>query len=236
MNIGYVHSFQSLGTTDGPGVRCVVFMQGCPLRCIYCHNPDTWSFTGGTPYTPQELVDRILRYIPYIQKNGGVTISGGEPLAQYEFVSQVFSLLQSHGIHTALDTSGTGSLTGAKEVLKHTNLVLCDIKFTTAKDYKQHCGGDLNHIKDFLSLTETCHVPLWVRHVVVPSMGDNIDNITTIHQMAHNYKNLQKLEFLPFRKFCTSKYESLNIPFALAHVDEMNPNHLHKLLLESCID
>ena len=230
MVTGYVHSFQSLGTTDGPGVRCVVFMQGCPLRCIYCHNPDTWDFSGGTAYTPSELVDRILRYQTYIKASGGVTISGGEPLSQHGFVAEVFALLRSHGIHTALDTSGIGSLEGAREVLQHTDLVLCDIKFTNEQAYKQHCGGNYRDVQAFLDLTQEYHIPLWVRHVVVPDLNDTVENIQEIQKIAQRYSTLEKLEFLPFRKFCVSKYEALDIPFPLADREEMSLHQLDKLL------
>ena len=129
---GRVHSFQSLGAVDGPGLRFVVFMQGCPLRCAYCHNPDAWDATGGTLYTAEEVCCRVLRYRSYFGAEGGVTLSGGEALAQPDFAAALFRLLKAEGIHTALDTSGIGTLSAARRVLRYTDLVLCDIKFTTA--------------------------------------------------------------------------------------------------------
>ena len=140
---GRVSSVQSMGAVDGPGLRYVVFLQGCPLRCAYCHNPETWDLTGGTPYTAEDLCKTILRYRPYFGENGGVTVSGGEPLLQPEFVAELFRRLHEHNIHTALDTAGAGDLSRAKQVLKHTDLVLCDIKFPTEAQYKAHCGGSL---------------------------------------------------------------------------------------------
>ena len=133
---GRVSSVQSMGAVDGPGLRYVVFLQGCPLRCAYCHNPETWDLTGGTPYTAEDLCKTILRYRPYFGENGGVTVSGGEPLLQPEFVAELFRRLHEHNIHTALDTAGAGDLSRAKQVLKHTDLVLCDIKFPTEAQYK----------------------------------------------------------------------------------------------------
>ena len=165
---GRVSSVQSMGAVDGPGLRYVVFLQGCPLRCAYCHNPETWDLTGGTPYTAEDFCKTILRYRPYFGENGGVTVSGGEPLLQPEFVAELFQRLHEHSIHTALDTAGAGDLSRAKQVLKHTDLVLCDIKFPTEAQYKSHCGGSLQHTVDFMRLTESMHIPLWVRHVVAP--------------------------------------------------------------------
>ncbi len=126
---GFVNSIQSLGAVDGPGVRYVVFMQGCPLRCVYCHNPDTWLTEGGTPTDADELVRRALRFRPYWKNGGGVTVTGGEPLLQADFVAEFFEKLHEHGVHTALDTSGVGNLAQAEKVLEHTDLVLCDLKF-----------------------------------------------------------------------------------------------------------
>ena len=153
---GRVSSVQSMGAVDGPGLRYVVFLQGCPLRCAYCHNPETWDLTGGTPYTAEDLCKTILRYRPYFGENGGVTVSGGEPLLQPEFVAELFRRLHEHSIHTALDTAGAGDLSRAKQVLKHTNLVLCDIKFPTEAQYKAHCGGSLQHT---VALRNRCIFP-----------------------------------------------------------------------------
>ena len=150
---GSIHSFQSMGAVDGPGIRYVVFMQGCPLRCVYCHNPDTWSLEGDK-YSVDQVYQTIMRYKPYFGEEGGVTVSGGEPLLQWEFVSELFQKLKEKGIHTALDTSGIGNPDGAKEVLNYTDLVLCDLKFQTEEDYIEYCGGDIKEVLSFLKLTE----------------------------------------------------------------------------------
>ena len=188
---GRVSSVQSMGAVDGPGLRYVVFLQGCPLRCAYCHNPETWDLTGGTPYTAEDLCKTILRYRPYFGENGGVTVSGGEPLLQPEFVAELFRRLHEHNIHTALDTAGAGDLSRAKQVLKHTDLVLCDIKFPTEAQYKAHCGGSLQHTVDFMRLTESMHIPLWVRHVVAPGLSDTVKSLRAVKALAESFSNLE---------------------------------------------
>lgn len=140
---GRVSSFQSLGAVDGPGIRFVVFLQGCPLRCIYCHNPETWDMQGGTEMTADEVFSKIRKYRNYFGKNGGVTVSGGEALLQIEFVEAIFSLCREAGIHTALDTSGTGCQDDEKleNLLGLTDLVICDLKFVNEEDYVRNTGG-----------------------------------------------------------------------------------------------
>ena len=140
---GRVHSFQSMGAVDGPGLRYVVFFQGCPLRCAYCHNPDTWAFGGGQQVTVEDVLQKVRRCAPYIKKNGGVTLTGGEPLAQSGFAAALLAALKAEGFHTAVDTSGAASLADAEQVLAHTDLVLADLKFTTEEDYRRHTGGSL---------------------------------------------------------------------------------------------
>ncbi len=217
---GRVNSLQSLGAADGPGVRFVVFMQGCPLRCVYCHNPETWSVTDGEEICVEDVLQRILRYRPYFGEEGGVTVSGGEPLFQWRFVSELFRRLKEERIHTALDTSGTGSLHGASEILQHTDLVLCDLKFSTEQNYRKYCGGSLDKVTSFLRLTEKREIPLWIRHVVVPGLTDGRENIVRIGEMAKRYSNLRNIELLPFRKLCSAKYEKMGIPFPLAGNEE----------------
>lgn len=217
--IGYIHSFQSLGAVDGPGVRFVVFMQGCPLRCAYCHNPDTWAYPEAmsarmSAFTVPQVVERILRYKPYI-KNGGVTVSGGEALMQPEFVRELFEALKREGLHTALDTSGIGNIRRAGDVLEVTDLVLADLKFATPGDYKKYCGASMEQVMDFLRLTEQMNVPLWIRHVVVPGLNDTPESIQKIGQLSRSFKNLEKIELLPFKKICMNKYEQMGIEFPL---------------------
>lgn len=213
--IGRISAFQSLGAVDGPGLRYVVFMQGCPLRCCYCHNPETWESEGGANYTVEEVVEKILRFKPYIQARGGVTVSGGEALIQPDFVAALFKALQAQGLHTALDTSAMGKLQKAAEVLDYTDLVICDLKFATEEAYKIHTGGSLKQVQEFLKLTEKRQIPLWIRHVVVPKLTDSPENIQTIKDLAQGYTNLEKIELLPFKNICIGKYQQLGIDFPL---------------------
>lgn len=218
---GFVHSFESLGTLDGPGVRCVVFLQGCPLRCIYCHNPDTWDRTKGISFSAEEVVRRVSRYRPYFGETGGITISGGEPLLQAEFVTDIFRLCRESGIHTVLDTSGHGAdLSSLIPLLKETDLVLLDIKMTTEQDYAEKIGGSLQKTMDFLSLLERQKMPVWIRQVVVPGITDSRENLIRLASLLNGKKCVQKVEFLPFRKLCQEKYDRMGLPFPLDRVPE----------------
>lgn len=225
---GRIHSFQSMGAVDGPGLRCVVFMQGCPLRCAYCHNPDTHSFEGGEEYTPEEMCKKILRFKSYI-KNGGVTVSGGEPLMQAKFVKELFALLKENGIHTALDTSGIGNLQEAKELLKVTDLVLLDIKFLSKESYQKYCNGDFDKVIEFLHLTQQMNIPLWIRQVIVPDINDSEKDIQNLVEFSKDFKSIKKIELLPFRKLCVPKYENLGISFPLADTPEMPQGKIDEL-------
>ncbi|MPM25020.1 Pyruvate formate-lyase 1-activating enzyme [bioreactor metagenome] len=209
-----------MGAVDGPGLRCVVFMQGCDLRCIYCHNPETWDRAGGKEICVEELVSKIDRYRNYIQKDGGVTVSGGEALMQWQFVAELFRKLKVMGYHTALDTSGVGDLQGAKAVLQYTDLVIADMKFPKASDFRRYCHGDIQEVFDFLALTAKMGIPLWIRQVIVPGINDTKENILALVETVSCYPNLVKVELLPFRKLCESKYKELGIPFLLKDTPE----------------
>lgn len=217
---GRISSFQSLGAVDGPGLRCVVFMQGCPLRCACCHNPETWEKNGGQEITVEELVLKIDRFRNYIRKGGGVTVSGGEALFQWQFVAELFRQLKEKGCHTALDTSGMGDLQGAGQVLRYTDLVIADLKFTDEAKFRMYCHGDLRQVHDFLSLTAQKQIPLWIRQVIIPGINDTANNILELKQAAFRYPNLVKVELLPFRKLCDSKYKALGIPFPLKDIPD----------------
>lgn len=227
---GRVHSIQSLGAVDGPGVRYVVFLQGCPLRCAYCHNPDTWDFSGGQEREAAELVQEICRYKMYFGDKGGVTVSGGEPLLQPAFVGELFRLLHGEGIHTALDTSGVGNLEAARRVLEHTDLILGDLKFATREEYKTHCKADMAKVLAFYRLAAEMQVPLWVRHVVVPGLNDSLEDMGKIQALAQSFSNLEKIEWLPFHNLCVEKYQSMGIPFPLAGTDNMDEAALQRLV------
>lgn len=226
---GRISSFQSFGAVDGPGLRCVVFMQGCPLRCAYCHNPETWTLHGGEEVTVTDLVSKIERYRPYILNGGGVTISGGEPLLQYEFVAVLLRTLKEKGYHTALDTSGIGDLQGAKEILRYTDLILADLKFTDEAAFQTYCRGELQQVYRFLDLAAQLKIPLWIRQVIVPGLNDAREDMARLKQAASRFPSLEKLELLPFRKLCESKYETLGISFPLRDTPECPPDHIKDL-------
>lgn len=228
MITGRIHSFQSLGAVDGPGIRFVLFLQGCPLRCMYCHNPDTWNPNGGTEYTVDEVLSKILRYRPYFKDGGGVTVSGGEALLQWEFVTELFTRLHAEHIHTCLDTSGIGPSEGFVPLLSVTDLVLCDIKFTTEKDYLSHTKGSLSKVCSFLSVCQSVGVPIWIRHVVVPGYTDTEEEIRAMANIAAPYRP-ERIELLPFHKLCIPKYEALGIPFPCADIPECDPDTLTRL-------
>jgi pyruvate formate lyase activating enzyme len=230
--IGRISSFQSMGAVDGPGLRCVVFLQGCPLRCIYCHNPETWDPDGGQEISTDALTEKIDRFKNYI-KNGGVTVSGGEALLQWQFTADLFKKLKEKGYHTVLDTSGAGCLFGAEQVLKYTDLVICDIKFTDAADFGTYCRGDLEQVYRFLEMTVKINVPLWIRQVIIPGVNDRPDCVLKLKTKALSYPNLEKIELLPFRKLCISKYDDLGIDFKLKDTPECSSkiiSDLQKLL------
>jgi len=227
---GRVSSVQSLGAVDGPGLRYVVFLQGCPLRCRYCHNPETWLPGGGTVYTAEDLCTTIQRYTPYFGDCGGVTVSGGEPLLQPEFTAELFRLLHRQKIHTALDTSGAGDLEKATQVLQHTDLVLCDLKFPTETAYREHCGGSLQHTLDFLKLTENMGIPVWIRHVVAPGLTDTPASMRAIRDLCGQFSNIEKIEWLPFKNICIEKYKSLGIEFPIADMPAYSQQHSGMIL------
>lgn len=226
---GRISSFQSMGAVDGPGLRCVVFMQGCPLRCAYCHNPETWTLDGGTEITVEELMGKIERFRPFILKDGGVTVSGGEPLLQWQFVAELFRQLKAKGYHTALDTSGFGDLEGAKQVLTYTDLVISDLKFTDPEQFKSYCQGNFQQVYYFLALTEKLKIPLWIRQVIVPGINDTKESVTALKETASRFTNLEKIELLPFRKLCESKYDELGLSFPLKDTPELSQDCLSEL-------
>ena len=227
---GRVSSLQSLGTVDGPGLRYVIFLQGCPLRCVYCHNPETWDPAGGREYAPEELVEKVLRCRAYFGEQGGVTVSGGEPLLQAPFVAELFRQLKEAGIHTALDTSGAGDLKQAAQVLDWTDLVLLDLKFPDEAGYRQYCRGSWAQTQAFAALAGEKHVPLWVRHVVVPGLNDSLEDLRAIQAQAESLPGFQKLEWLPFHNMCLEKYQQLGLPFPLEGTPALEDQDLAQLL------
>lgn len=226
---GLVHSIQSLGTVDGPGVRFVVFLKGCNLRCAYCHNPDTWDFDGAINYTAKEIVDKALRCKEYFGEKGGITISGGEPLLQAEFAREVFALSKSSNINTCLDTAGTVLNDEVKALLDVTDRVLLDIKFTSDEEYKQYTGSCIKAPLEFLEYLNEKAIPTTLRQVIIPTINDTKENVLALKEIAKAHPCVDKIELLPFRKICQVKYDKMEIPFPLSHIPEPDIKAMEKL-------
>ena len=218
--VGRVHSIQSMGTLDGPGVRFVIFAQGCPLRCKCCHNPDTWDFEGGKTYTPEALLSRILRFRDYFGEDGGVTVSGGEPLMQAAFVTRLFTLCHGEGIHTCLDTSGCILTQEVKTLLSHTDRVLLDVKYTTDVAYREYVGCGMATPMAFLDYLDAEGIPTTLRQVIIPTINDTEEQALALKRVAEAHRNVDKVELLPFRKICWVKYDSMGMEFPFDHIPE----------------
>ena len=229
MVTGRIHSFQSLGTADGPGVRAVVFMQGCPLRCACCHNPDTWDFNGGTEVTPDEIFRKIKRLKNYFGEEGGVTVSGGEPLMQPEFIKELFTLCKTDGITTAIDTSGCVLNDKIKEVLNLTDTVLLDYKYITDELYKTKVGTEKSKVDEFLSYLNSQNINTWLRQVIIKDLNNNENSVKALKDLKQKYPCIKKTELLPFKKLCIEKYEKLGILFPLAETPETSKAEIEEL-------
>ena len=226
---GNVHSIQSLGTVDGPGVRFVVFFQGCNLRCGCCHNPDTWETVGGTQYTAEDIVTKVMRYTDYFGESGGITISGGEPLLQVGFAKEIFELCHQKGINTCLDTSGNILNDEVKALLKVTDRVLLDIKFTNDSDYLEFAGCSLEKPMQFLAYLNEQKIPVTLRQVIIPTLTDNEENVLKLKQIADNHPCVDKIELLPFRKICQTKYDNMGLEFRFGDLPEPTNDKMQEL-------
>lgn len=227
---GRIHSMESFGTVDGPGIRFVAFMQGCPLRCQFCHNPDTWDPKGTCQYelTPQELLEEVLRYRSFIAK-GGVTLSGGEPLMQADFVREFFSLCKAEGLHTTLDTSGAICTPKSFSVLDYTDLVLLDIKTMDPALYPTLTGvGQHNNIL-FLDELQRRGIDVWIRHVVVPTLTDDDNWLHALGKHVSKYSVVKQIEVLPYHTLGTYKYKEMGIPYPLEGVEPLSPSRTKEI-------
>lgn len=225
---GNIDSFESMGLVDGPGVRFVVFLQGCPLRCAYCHNPEMWDFRQKKiEMTPEELVEKIKKYKTYFGEEGGVTISGGEPLMQEEFVTEVFKLCKQEGIHTCLDTSGFGE--ASDELLENTDLVILDVKELDEKRYSDLVCQKIDKFHKFVEKCQKKHKKMWLRQVIVPNFNDNEENVLKLKQFADRLENIEKIELLPYHDMAVKKYKELGINYRLDGVPAMDKEKCKEL-------
>ena len=217
---GRIHSLQSLGTVDGPGVRYVVFLQGCPLRCGCCHNPDTWDTESGKISSAEEIIEKALRFRSYFGKDGGITVSGGEPLLQADFAEALFRLAKENGINTCLDTSGCILNGAVKQLLSVTDRVLLDVKYTSDEDYRRYVGCSLSSVLDFLAYLNGNGIKTTLRSVIIPERNATREHVDALLQIAEKHPCVDKIELLPFRKLCKTKYDMLSIPFAFGSLPE----------------
>ena len=223
-NLGRIHSFESFGTVDGPGIRYVIFMQGCALSCKYCHNRDTWDHNSGTLKSIDEIVTQIKHYKDYIlPSHGGVTVTGGEPLLQAKFVANLFKSLKQENIHTALDTSGMFELTDdIKEVLKYTDLVLLDIKHINDEKCKALVGHSNKLELEFAKYLSDNNIPIWIRQVLVPGYTDDEQDLLKLKEFINSLKTVEKVEILPYHDLGKHKWKDLGLDYSLENVRTAN--------------
>jgi len=232
-----IHSFESMAALDGDGIRYAVFLTGCPLRCAYCHNPDTWHKSGNA-WRAEDLVKKIIRYKPYFKNGGGVTFSGGEPLLNAEFIVEAGRMLKDNGINYAVDTSGSVDLTdNVKKALDGADLVILDVKFFDEDKYKKYTKGNFNN---FIRIGKYCTekgIRLWLRTVIVPNINDDEESIKKYAEFSKQFK-FEKYELLAFHTMGFFKYENLGIDNPLADTPALDKDRLNELqnILDNCIE
>lgn len=226
--VGYVHSIETCGTLDGPGLRYVVFLQGCPLRCKFCHNPDSWQVETGKKFTEEELLEDILLYENFI-KTGGVTLSGGESLLQADFAANLFKLCKNHGIHTAVDTSGAISLNICREAIDEVDLVLLDIKHIDSEKCMELTGKGNENTLALLEYCEKIKKEVWIRHVVVPNFTEDYVAIEKMAKYLSNYTIIKRIEILPFHKMGEYKWMQLDLKYELGETPEPTKESIEKI-------
>lgn len=216
--IGNIHSIESCGTVDGPGIRFVVFVQGCPMRCLYCHNPDTWDFNVNKKMSVDEILSKYDSVKEFL-KNGGLTVTGGEPLAQIDFVTELFRQAKNKNIHTALDTSGVTfnpyDTLKIDELLKYTDLVMLDIKHIDSNEHNKLTGHPNKNILEFAKYLSDKQIPVWIRHVVVPTITYNKKYLKQLGEFLATLNNIQALDVLPYHDLAIPKYENLGLEYHL---------------------
>lgn len=225
---GSVKKIETMGLVDGPGIRTVVFLSGCKLRCKYCHNPEMWKLS--TPnYTPKDLVAKITRNKPYFKRNnGGVTFSGGEPLLQFEFLIEVCKLLKKENIHIALDTAGVGN-GNYDELLSYIDLVLLDIKHTDEFEYQELTGQQNDESEKFIKALNKSNKPVWIRQVIIPGLMDNEEYLYKLKEYLKKIKNIKKIDFLPYHTLGKEKYKELGIDYPYKHLEAMDKQKCNEL-------
>lgn len=231
---GKITDIETMGLVDGPNMRLVLFLAGCKLRCLYCHNPETWSPDGTREISPEEVLKMYNKYKNYYGDKGGVTFSGGEPLLQSEFVLETIKLLNENGIHTAIDTAGVGEK-NYDEILKLVDLVILDVKAVDSDEYKFITGREITDFNNFIQKCVNLNKKLWLRQVIVPNINDDKDHVLKLKEFAKSIPNVEKIELLPYHSMGKEKYKKLGISYRLETTIDMDKdrcNELQKLLEE----
>ncbi len=219
-NVASIDSIETMGLVDGPGIRTVIFFNGCKLRCKFCHNPEMWNKRKNN-ITVDELVNKIKRSKPYFKDTGGVTFSGGEPLLQADFIKEVAKRLHEEGINTCLDTAGVG-LGNYEEVLKHIDYVLLDIKHTNNESYKYITGKELKEVENFIDACNKTHKKIWIRQVIIPGITDSDEYMESLLKYLMHIKGIERIDFLPYHRLGREKYLKLNIPYPFEDKNDMD--------------
>lgn len=227
---GYLHSIESFSTLDGPGIRSVVFLQGCPLRCLYCHNPDTWNIRSGKLTDTDDILKSISRNLNFISRDGGVTISGGEPTLQIDFLAELLKGLKSMGLHTAVDTSGYVSLENAEKIIEYTDLFILDIKHMDPWKCKDLTGKTNRRAFELLAYLEKNSKDVWIRNVLVPGFTDDDEHIRSLCSFAKSFDNIKRLELLPYHDMAKEKYRELNIQYRFEDMPLYSKNRIQEIM------
>ncbi len=220
--VGYIRKFETMGMVDGPGIRTIAFLSGCPLRCLFCHNPDMWRTDPGDAITVDELVDKLKRYKPYYGEEGGVTFCGGEPLNQPEFLYEAMKACKAEGITTCLDTSGFGRVDTFDDILSVTDTILYDIKGLEEKKYREMTGAPMRVTQQFLEKAQEHNVPIWIRVVIVPGFHDTYKYMDELADYIAPLNNIDRIELLPYHTMGVNKYETIGKEYPLEGVPAMN--------------
>ena len=220
--VGYVRKLETMGMVDGPGIRTIAFLSGCPLRCLFCHNPDMWQHSQDDQVTVGELVDKLKRYKPYYQDTGGVTFCGGEPLYQPKFLYEAMKACKEEGINTVLDTSGFGQVNTFDDILSVTDLILYDIKGLMDDKYREMTGVPIKVTQEFLAKAQAQEIPIWVRIVIIPGINDNYEYMDQLAEYIAPLNNIERVEILPYHTMGVNKYETIDMKYPLDGVPAMN--------------
>ncbi|CAH2214553.1 pyruvate formate-lyase-activating protein [Tepidibacter aestuarii] len=226
---GRIHSIETFGTVDGPGIRYIVFTQGCPLKCKYCHNRDTWNTQGGTEYNISELIDDMKKYIPFMKTSGGgLTVSGGEPTLQPEFLKGLLLEAKANNIHTAVDTSGFVDIDVIDPILDYTDLVLLDIKHIDRESFKDLTGVYNDKTLNLAKYLDKRNIPVWIRYVLVPGITDNQDDIKKLAKFISTLGNVENIEVLPYHSMGEFKWEELGYDYPLKGIPDATFEEVEK--------